>query len=116
MMVITNGSTQEPDIRSMIITTEKSMLKKKMLEACIAKQQSLIDDFKSRSKTLLGSIGLGNEEQFDNNELSQKAQASDEVNSLNEALSLANEEMNVLQYLKSLQEKKHTQVEPGAEL
>ncbi len=90
------------------------MLKKKMLEACKAKQQSLIDNFKSRSKTLLESIGLGNEEQCDNIELSQKAQASDEVNSLNEALGLANEEMDVLQYLKSLQEKKHTQVEPGA--
>lgn len=85
-----------------------------MLEACMVKQQSLIDDFKSRSKTLLGSEGLGNEEQFDNNELSQKAQASDEVNSLNEVLSLANEEMNVLQYIKSLQEKTHMQVEPGA--
>ena len=73
----------------MIPTPEKSWLKKKMPEACIAKQQSIINDFKNRSKTLLGSEGVGNEEQFNNNELSQKAQAPDEVNSLNEVLSLA---------------------------
>lgn len=97
----------------MITMTEKNTLWKKMLDACIAKQQTLIDDFKDRITALLQNDGLGNEEEYDNNELSQKAQAAEEVNSINEALDLANEEMNVLLNLKSVKAVR-THVEPGA--
>jgi hypothetical protein len=97
----------------MISITAKSTLRKKMLDTCIAKQQTIIDDFKTRINALLENAGLGNEEEYDNNEMSQKAQASEEVNSINEALNVANQEMTVLLNLKSAN-KAHTHVEPGA--
>jgi hypothetical protein len=102
------------DIRVMITTIEKNMLREKILDACIAQKQSLIDDFKVRMKSLLESDGLGNEEEYDDNELSQKGQASAEVNSLNDALSIANEEMNVLQQLKTVEKVSHVKAGPGA--
>ena len=98
----------------MIITTEKSILREKILDACIAQKQSLIDDFEVRMKSLLESEGLGNEEEYDNNELSQKGQASVEVNSLNDALSTANEEMNVLRQLQAGEKISHVKAGPGA--
>jgi hypothetical protein len=90
------------------------MLRKKMLDACIKKQQLLIDDFKGRVKALLDTEDLGNEEEYDNTQLSQKGQASEEVNNINEALSLANEEMNFLLQLKSADNNSHSVVGPGA--
>ena len=97
-----------------MITIEKSAFREKILDACIAQKQSSIDDFKVRMKSLLDTEGLGNEEEYDNNELSQRGQASDEVNSLNHALSAANEEMSVLRQLKSAIRTTHNKVEPGA--
>jgi hypothetical protein len=114
-MVVIEQLPISKDISVMIITEEKNVLKKKLLQACIKKQQSLIDDFKGRIDALLSIEGLGNEEKYDNNELSQSSQKTDEVNSLNEALEFANEEMKVLQNLATSQSKtEHTRVEPGA--
>ena len=90
------------------------MLRKRILEACIKKQQSLIDDLKSRIKSILDTPGLGNEEEYDSNDVSQKGQASDEVTGLNEALLLANEEMSFLRQLKAAGHQTHTIVGPGA--
>lgn len=89
-------------------------VKKKMLQASIIKQEALIDDFKTRIQNILTTAGLGNEEEYDNNDLSQKAQASEEVDSLNEGLRLATEEMTVLQSLWSSVSASHTSVSPGA--
>lgn len=98
----------------MIEITDKHMLRKRVLDACIKKQQSLIDDFKSRIKAVLETEGLGNEEKYDNTDVSQRGQASEELATLNEALSLANEEMSFLQHLKSTQSGSHKIVGPGA--
>ena len=98
----------------MIEITNKHILRKKILGVCSKKQQSLIDDLKLRIKSILETQGLGNEEEYDNNEISQKSQASEEVTGLNDALSLANEEMSFLQQLKLNKNKAHTIVGPGA--
>lgn len=98
----------------MIEITDKHKLRKKILDACIQKQQSLIDDFNLRIKAVLDTQGLGNEEEYDNHEASQKSQASEEVSALNEALSLANEEMSFLQRLKDSENNLHTIAGPGA--
>jgi hypothetical protein len=114
MMIVGMRQSAQKDIRVMITTIEKRLLREKILDACIAQKQSLIDDFKVRMKSLLESDGLGNEEEYDDNELSQKGQASEEVNSLNNALSTANEEMNVLRQLKTGEKISHVKAGPGA--
>lgn len=98
----------------MIEITDKRVLRKRILETCIKNQQTLIDDFKLRIKGILETQGLGNEEAYDNNEMSQKNQASGEVSTLNDALSLANEEMSFLLRLKQSANDPHKVVGPGA--
>lgn len=114
MTVVTGCFSSVPDIRVMITITEKTTLKKKMLEACIVKQQNLTNDFKERIKSLLEAGPLGNEEEYDNNVLSQNAQRTEELNSLNQNLQFANEEMNILLQLRSTLDKEFTHVAPGA--
>jgi len=114
MMIAGTHRSPQQDIRGMITTLEKSVLREKVLDACIAQKQSLIDDFKVRMKSLLESDGLGNEDEYDNDELSQKGQASQEVNSLNETLSMANEEMDILLQMKAGEKISYVKAEPGA--
>lgn len=90
------------------------MLKKRILETCIEKQQALIDDFKQRIASILETPGLGNEEKYDNNDIAQLEQSSEEVTMLNDALALANEEMSFLRYLLSTEGQLHKLVGPGA--
>lgn len=91
-----------------------SVLRGQILEACIAKQQHLLDDFHDRMKHILLQEGLGNEEAYDNTELSQTTQQADEINALNESLTFAQADMNVLQYLTTLRNVMHSTPEPGA--
>lgn len=91
-----------------------SILRNRILDACIEKQRHQLNDFNIRIKNMLAYEGLGNEEEYDTTTLSQSAQQADEINALNESLSFANSDMNVLQYLKSLYEVLHSTPEPGA--
>ena len=93
---------------------EKAALKKQMLTACIAKQQLLIDDFKKRIAALLSTDGLGNEESYDNNELSNVSSQIEEANAINEALHFAEDEMNQLMFLQFSGDQLNTQAEQGA--
>lgn len=98
----------------MITTTDKSVLKTKMLEACIRKQGDLIDDLKTRIKELLETGPLGNEEEYDNTVLAQNAQNADEINSVNAALKFASDEMDVLNHLRSTLDRSCTKASPVA--
>jgi hypothetical protein len=98
----------------MIIAIEKSALRRKMLQACIEKQQSLINDFEDRVNAIIETPGLGNEEEYDNNVLSHQSQYGYEIESLRSALKLVTEEMNTLLHLESIAETIHTVAEPGA--
>lgn len=91
-----------------------SILRNRILDACIEKQRHQLNDFNNRIKNILSREGLGNEEEYDDTELSQNSQQADEINALNESLSFANSDMNVLQYLKTLYEVLHSTPEPGA--
>jgi transcription elongation GreA/GreB family factor len=93
---------------------QRHMLKKKLLEACINKQHSLIEDFKARISSLLSSEGIGNEEMYDNSELSQTSQKAIEINSVNATLEFANQELEVLRWLTTQEIKQHDKVELGA--
>jgi hypothetical protein len=85
----------------MIATIGKTGLRRKMLDACVTKQQALIDDFKKRIKALMESDGLGNEESYDNTDLATNSQKIPEINALNEALEFANKELELLESLKN---------------
>jgi hypothetical protein len=93
---------------------DKAALKKQMLTTCIAKQQSLIDDFKDRLTALLTTDGLGNEERFDNDELSNTVMKIEEANGINEALQFAEDEMKQLMFLYLSSDKVYTRAEQGA--
>jgi len=85
-----------------------------MLHACIDKQQALIDDFKTRIHALLENEGLGNEEEYDNTELSYLQQRMDELNGIEEGLTFANSEMEQLQKMDANAMATYADVAPGA--
>lgn len=93
---------------------EKAALKKKMLNTCIAKQQSLIEDFKKRVEALLVTEGLGNEESYDSTALSQNSMLIDEASALSQSLQFAEDEMKQLWFLQLIPGKVNTVVEQGA--
>jgi hypothetical protein len=93
---------------------EKAALKKRMLEACITKQQSLIKDFRIRLEALLVTEGLGNEESYDSNEHSHTAMQMEEATGLSETLRFAEDEMKQLMFLEHSAEETTARVEPGA--
>lgn len=95
-------------------TTEQRILKTNILEACISKQLMLREDFKVRIKHILKHEGLGNEESYDNTELSQESERFAEINALNESLSFVISDLNILYYLATLKDIPHTIPQPGA--
>jgi hypothetical protein len=98
----------------MITAKEKPGLRKKLLNACIAKQQYLIDDFKQRIKELTEADGLGNEESFDNSDVAANSSKVSEINTLNDLLNFANTELKLLENLKSTEDVHRDNVSQGA--
>lgn len=85
-----------------------------MLDACIAKQQFLIDDFKERIRSLTAPEGLGNEEAYDHADLVSNSIKALEINTLNNELQFANEELALLESMRLTQDVARTRVAPGA--
>lgn len=98
----------------MITTEDKSALKQRLVEECITRQEMLIEDFRSRIKGLLESGPLGNEEEYDNSVLAQHAQSTAEIDSLNDALKFATDELNELIRLQAFVNRPVLLVSPGA--
>jgi transcription elongation GreA/GreB family factor len=98
----------------MITATDKLALKKRMLEACVTKQENLIGDFKERIQALRLSTPLGNEEEYDNNVLAQNSQSADEITALNATLNFANAELRVLNHMQVIPDRIPNAVAPGA--
>lgn len=98
----------------MITTTKDGGRRKKLLDACIAKQQCLIEDFKERINALTQNEGIGNEESFDNQDVANNITRASEINTLNKLLGFANKELQVLENLKITQDLHRTLVAPGA--
>lgn len=95
-------------------TAEQKLLRKQILETCLERQRLLVDDFNIRIKNILRHEGLGNEDEFDNTELAQDSMRFAEVNALNQSLSFATSDLNVLHYLSTLTEIVHKTPERGA--
>jgi len=93
------------EMAGMRTATEKAALKRRMLNACITKQQSLIADFKKRIDVLLVTEGY---------EISQSSVMMDEARSLADALQFAEDEMKQLWFLQLFPDKVITRVEQGA--
>jgi hypothetical protein len=98
----------------MITTTDNRTLRSKILEVCIQIQQSLIDDFNKRIVALLETNGLGNEEAYDSQIISQQTQRNEEISGLLQTRNLASQEMNELIRLSRLEHNDHSRVEPGS--
>jgi len=95
-------------------TTEQKILRKRILDACIVKERVLVDDFKGRMSNILKHEGLGNEDEYDNTEFAQNSERFAELNALNQSLSFATSDLNVLHYLSTLSEVIHKTPERGA--
>lgn len=98
----------------MITNVKTKGLRKKLLDACIAKQLFLIADFKERIKALTESEGIGNEESFDNQDVASNTVRVSEINTLNDLLQFANDELEILEKLKTTQDIDRDRVVPGA--
>lgn len=94
-------------------TIDTVAVKKRMLSACIAKQQSLINNFRKRIE-LLVTEGLHTSKHFDSNDTSNTSTQVDKVSALREALHFAEDEMMQLKFLQLFPEEASTKVEPGA--
>jgi transcription elongation GreA/GreB family factor len=79
-----------------ILTTDRSQLKKDMLDAGIGKHQTVIDDLREGIKDLQSSAGIVNEEEMDLSQQGFNTEIMHKINALADQLSFANEEMKRL--------------------
>lgn len=98
----------------MITTTEKKGLRKKLLDACIAKQQSLLHDFTKRIKELTSGEALNNNESYDQKDIAAYTAQTTEINTLNTQLEFAKAELDILQTLYHTHDVSRDQVTLGA--
>lgn len=98
----------------MITQIEKGELREQIINACIAQQQLLMDDFRQRIKILLADQNLQAEPGRASANATIKLQSIDELDLLNDALIFAQMEMKRLQYLQSVNYMDHQEVELGA--
>lgn len=98
----------------MITTTEKKGLRKKLLHACIAKQEFLLHDFTKRIKDLTSDEALNNNESYDQKDIAAYTAQTTEINTLNTQLDFAKAELDILQTLYHTHDVSRDQVMPGA--
>jgi hypothetical protein len=89
-------------------------LKRKMLEASIKKQQSVIDDFKQGIKEKLTSEGIVNEEEMDLSQQEFNTEMVQGSNNIADQLQFANEEMKLLYDMAPTIQNIHNTVQPGS--
>jgi len=92
-------------------TENKTQIKKRILTQCMLKQQSLIDDFKSRLKELKLLQDAETEEISSGN---RRAFSQSEYNSIYQALDFAEAEMGILVFLNSKDNSLHETADLGA--
>lgn len=92
---------------------KKNELKKKILEAAVVKQESIVDDFRLRIKDIIANEGNVNEEEYDNHQQSFKSEGITEVNLLKDELEFATSELEEIRKIQSFEESSHLAVEYG---
>ncbi|MDN3670530.1 hypothetical protein QWY93_14500 [Echinicola jeungdonensis] len=98
----------------MIYVEQKTRVKRKMLDACIARQQTLITDLKNHIKSLFENENLAKGNLQDSLSTPVDPQIFEEANLLNNALNFANKELQQLHQLYSIEDLLHNKVELGA--
>ncbi|SKC83454.1 hypothetical protein SAMN05660236_4460 [Ohtaekwangia koreensis] len=89
-------------------------MRKKILDACVARQQILIDDFKERIKELTAGQQTNHDESYDQKDLAFNSMQTTEVNALNKELEFANAELDILRILHLSEDVARDHVAPGA--
>jgi hypothetical protein len=98
----------------MITMTQKQGLRKKLLDACICKQQFLIDNLIDRIRALMEGPILSYVESYDSPELDSGELKLKEANRLNAELASANLEMYLLENLRMTEDLNRDRPSPGA--
>ncbi|MDZ4714377.1 MAG: hypothetical protein SH819_02820 [Cytophagales bacterium] len=88
--------------------------KSSILVAAIRQHTSVIHDFGERIRQMMSTSGNVNEEEYDSQEQSFKAETSAKVNLLSEQLAFANKELDELTRMKQNIAVNHTQVGLGS--
>jgi hypothetical protein len=114
MTTVMTGLNNAMQLTNMITAIEKPELRRKLLDASIAKQKFLINDFNERIKSLTNVEGLGNEELYDNTDIAANSVKAAEINTLNGLLEFANTELALLENLKITQDLERDHVGLGA--
>lgn len=83
-------------METLTTTTNHVALKKKMLDASIAKHQTVINDFRTSIREMMDSEGNINEEEFDLSQQEFNAEMLQQVNRIADQLKFANDEMVML--------------------
>lgn len=96
------------------ITTNHAELKRKMLDACIKKHQTVIDDFKKEVEALMGSVDIINEEEMDLSQQGFNAETTQRASSISDQLNFANEEMRLLNNMTPSIDSEHDYVQLGS--
>lgn len=97
----------------MTTTLNGSGLRSRLLDACITKQQLLINDFRVRLRNLAESQNISGDT-YQTDDLSARDKINDETNLLNKQLDFAVEEMALLKRLRDMREQPHQRVGLGA--
>lgn len=89
-------------------------VRRKIIDAGIRRQESIVSDFLERIDGILATEGNVNEEEYDNHTQSFKAERIAEVNLLNDELQFATKELEELRKMEGFGEHKHDTVEYGS--
>ena len=97
-----------------LIKRNRVELKKRILDAARARQESLISDFRQRIKDAMTNTGTVNEDEYESHQQSFNASILSEVNLLNNELEFANHEMEELRKIENFSDTVHLIAEFGA--
>jgi hypothetical protein len=98
MIIVIRKFLNSTDIQIVEAMSETESLKRRILDACVIKQLSLINDFKNRLQSAVSYSGLGERQNAQNEETI--TYLTDETNRLIENLQYAETEMDKLHFLK----------------
>jgi transcription elongation GreA/GreB family factor len=97
----------------MTTTLNGNVLRARLLDACIAKQQILLNDFRIRLKNISESRSLSGDT-YQSDDMLVRDKMNDEANVLNRQLDFAVEEMALLKRLRDSRDQEHDRVGLGA--
>lgn len=95
-----------------IASTDRSLLKSRILEAGIAQQKKVMEDFRRRISEIMASESSESEE-YDAHQQSFRSETMAEVSLLSDQLNLVSHELDQLMHLQPYYNEKHVSAEYG---